>query len=1030
MTFLKTLVSTLLLLLLPFFGHACGYAFISQCSDYVRISADGSTKDYTLADCTFRTPFQNHNFGTVAELNVDLAEIITWESCENEVSAAHLYYRVYPVGSMPGAFQDFALTHIVSQTSGTYRTKRRHSTTDLDVLSGLGGGSYVLEMYTQADVITSGSTVNAHLTTDNNGSYFQAYFTLEGGSTGGSLALNFTETNDVTCRNGNDGSTIVQTTDGTAPYSYAWSNGSLGSLAQNLQAGNHYVTVTDAAGAVGTASVTISQPSTLVPITNSVNASGQTATDGSATVGASGGTPPYTYLWSTGATTGTIANAAPGTYTVTVTDAHNCTATDAETVTFSATGPDGYCTAAGEIPWFDWLTNVEFSGIDNASQKAHYTDYTEQNAVVSTGESYPITLQNGFSWQTYDEYYRVWIDYNRNGIFEEPAEIAFSANADAPPLDTPGGEVTGTVQIPVTASIGTTRMRVTLKRNAYALPCESVANGETEDYSVTIMQGGPVVCSLNAAVLNLECNNGGTIDEPLDDTFGFGLTVSGTGTSTGWTTDIDGTSVSGAYGVQIPFGDLMIADGDLTFDITDGSDAECTTTVTVTAPDACSNGAECTLTAVISDINCNNNGSGANPDDDTFTFSLTVTGEETGSGWIAEFGGSTQTGEYGTATTFGPFPISQGVIDLDIRDADDVTCTTTASADAPPTCSAGNTADADCVSVSEFPWHDWISGVSFGDISNPSGKSPYSNFTASTTTLAAGETQEIILTAGFSWFTYDETWNVWIDWNADGIFDPNEESVFSLAVPAPPNGTLNAATTGEITVPAGTALGQKKMRVTLKRDAFAAPCEAIPMGEVEDYTVIVTAPGGNGRQSAGILRTEVNEVNEAADISFYGVLPTEIVNAEVQKSHDGETFFHLTERQTEDYGDNSITLRLQDFDLQKGYNYYRVKLTGSDGGTHYSNAQLLYFQPLPTFTISPNPAQDFVKVQMWEEVEGAVTWTIVNQFGQEIGRGVRENNAEKSLRIDTGYLRDGLYFLNVTAQGKRGKAGKFVIARL
>ena len=47
---------------------------------------------------------------------------------------------------------------------------------------------------------------------------------------------------------------------------------------------------------------------------------------------ATGGTPNYTYLWSTGATTASIANLAPGTYNVTVTDANNCTKTGSTTI--------------------------------------------------------------------------------------------------------------------------------------------------------------------------------------------------------------------------------------------------------------------------------------------------------------------------------------------------------------------------------------------------------------------------------------------------------------------------------------------------------------------------------------------------------------------------------------------------------------------------------------------------------------------------------------------------------------------------
>src|SRR5690606_17902940 len=48
--------------------------------------------------------------------------------------------------------------------------------------------------------------------------------------------------------------------------------------------------------------------------------------NGSITVTVSGGAEPYTYAWSTGATTKDLTDIGPGNYTVTVTDANGCTA--------------------------------------------------------------------------------------------------------------------------------------------------------------------------------------------------------------------------------------------------------------------------------------------------------------------------------------------------------------------------------------------------------------------------------------------------------------------------------------------------------------------------------------------------------------------------------------------------------------------------------------------------------------------------------------------------------------------------------
>ena len=48
--------------------------------------------------------------------------------------------------------------------------------------------------------------------------------------------------------------------------------------------------------------------------------------------------------------------------------------------------------------------------------------------------------------------------------------------------------ITGNITVPAAVRTGTTRMRVSMKRGAYATPCETFANGEVEDYTVTITQ--------------------------------------------------------------------------------------------------------------------------------------------------------------------------------------------------------------------------------------------------------------------------------------------------------------------------------------------------------------------------------------------------------------------------------------------------------------------------------------------------------------------------------------------------------------
>src|SRR5690606_39356608 len=95
-----------------------------------------------------------------------------------------------------------------------------------------------------------------------------------------------------------------------------------------LSIGTYTVTVSDLIGCTTTTSVTITQPTVLnAAAVVDANVSCNTGSDGSATASATGGIAPYSYLWSSGANTASIAGVPAGTYIVTVTDANSCTDT-------------------------------------------------------------------------------------------------------------------------------------------------------------------------------------------------------------------------------------------------------------------------------------------------------------------------------------------------------------------------------------------------------------------------------------------------------------------------------------------------------------------------------------------------------------------------------------------------------------------------------------------------------------------------------------------------------------------------------
>ncbi|MFT6019220.1 MAG: hypothetical protein ACI9CQ_002019 [Saprospiraceae bacterium] len=141
------------------------------------------------------------------------------------------------------------------------------------------------------------------------------------------LSISNSNMTAISCNGQNDGCALVTPSDGRPPYTYLWSNGGTNSEVCNLTTGNYTCTITDAGNCTIVSSpINITEPAILNICQNAVTDPSCTNGDnGCISIEACGGTTAYSYLWSNGGTTAEVCNLTIGEYSITVTDANDCT---------------------------------------------------------------------------------------------------------------------------------------------------------------------------------------------------------------------------------------------------------------------------------------------------------------------------------------------------------------------------------------------------------------------------------------------------------------------------------------------------------------------------------------------------------------------------------------------------------------------------------------------------------------------------------------------------------------------------------
>ena len=141
-----------------------------------------------------------------------------------------------------------------------------------------------------------------------------------------------------------------------------------------------------------------------------------------------------------------------------------------------------YCDSQGNDSSYEWIDLVRLNNINNVTgDDGGYADYTSLTANVPYGSN-TMYVSAGFSGSSYLEYWKIWIDYNKDGDFEDSGELLASGSSSS------SGTLSASFTVPTSASPGVTRMRVSMKYNSAQSSCETFTYGEVEDYSVNIGQ--------------------------------------------------------------------------------------------------------------------------------------------------------------------------------------------------------------------------------------------------------------------------------------------------------------------------------------------------------------------------------------------------------------------------------------------------------------------------------------------------------------------------------------------------------------
>jgi len=139
-----------------------------------------------------------------------------------------------------------------------------------------------------------------------------------------------------------------------------------------------------------------------------------------------------------------------------------------------------YCQVAGMNSKDEWIDQVYIANHFNQSgNDGGYGDFSDQVIDVRQRNYEPVYLKAGYAKHKYVENWKVWIDFNKDGDYNDEGELVFKGRRRK--------KAKGFMHIPSSAKLGITGMRVSMSYHRQNDPCEPIQYGEIEDYLVNVL---------------------------------------------------------------------------------------------------------------------------------------------------------------------------------------------------------------------------------------------------------------------------------------------------------------------------------------------------------------------------------------------------------------------------------------------------------------------------------------------------------------------------------------------------------------